>query len=315
MESLINGSLRAVTVITNTWAQSCRLYHDAFGYTLQAEGELTAAQKAMFGSKLGRYALWGFEQGAVVRLIELNDPDARPIREGAQPYDPGMAIIEAGTPDVDAAYSRVLRARFGAVSAPKDFYAKGPEPLGEVFMRSVAILGAAGEQVFVTQITQRKGGVSLLNDKAVAGINVPGNVAFSLPNRAAIEQFWTPVMGLVPVTDIPMHDPNVPELLGAPADLHFEMVLLGYGLTRVGIEFYTFSTYQPPTPYRVFPTSFDKTGLAVATYPTPDVKAAITRLREAGCEIISELGLPNRTTVEPEAVLLRGPVGEIIELC
>ena len=314
MSNLINGPLQAATVVTNSWEQSCRFYRDAFGYELLAEGELSVSQREAFGQQLGRYTIWGKAAGSVVRLIELNDPAARPIREGSRAFDTGMAIIEAGTPDVEAAYRRVLRCRFGAISSPQDFYAEGPEPLGQVFMRSVAFLGPAGEQVFVTEITKRQGGVSLLKERSVEGINVPGNVAFCLVNRQPIEQFWQPLLGIGPVNDVSLHDPNAPEIMGGPAGLSFDMLLMGFGTERVGMEFHVYSPYHPDFDYKLYSTSFSQTGLAMASWPTADVQATTTSLQKAGCEIISTIGLPLRTKAEPSAVVVRGPLGELIEL-
>ncbi len=212
MASLICGPLQAVRVVTNCWEQSCRFYREALGYNLLDEGALSIRQKAAFGEKLNRYSLWGYDSGSVVRLLELEDSQARPIREGAQAYDSGMAVIEGGTPDVMRAYYRVLGCRFGAYAFPKNFYVEGPEPLGKVLMKSVAFIGPAGEQVFVTKITQREGGVSLLKEKSVEGINAPGNVAFSLVDRQPLDNFWRAIVGLRPVNDLSVNDENAPKL-------------------------------------------------------------------------------------------------------
>jgi hypothetical protein len=45
-----------------------------------------------------------------------------------------------------------------------------------VVMKSAAFIGPAGEQLFVTQIVRRKGGVSLLKESAVEGVNAPANI-------------------------------------------------------------------------------------------------------------------------------------------
>ena len=314
MNSLVNGPLQAVTVVTNTWEQSCRFYRDALGYGLLGEGELSAVQKAAFGFKLKRYALWGYSNGSVVRLLELTDAQARPIREGARALDSGMAVIEAGTPDVMAAYYRVLRCRFGAYSSPQDFYVEGPEPLGKVLMKSVAFVGPAGEQVFVTEITKRQGGNSLLKEKAVEGINAPGNVAFCLVDRKPIEEFWGPLFGLRPVNDVPLKEPNAPEIMGGPAGMGFDMLLMGFGEERIGMELHIYKPHQPDFDYKTYPTSFDKTGLAMASWPTADVATAAQKLKAANCEIVSEVGLPLRDKPEPAAIVVRGPLGELIEL-
>jgi hypothetical protein len=114
MTTHITGALHAVSVVTNCWNQSLRFYIDGLGYGLLEEGQLSDSQKNTFGKHLSRYALLGHAEGSVLRLIETTNTQATPNRIGARPWDNGLAVIEAGTPDVEAAYWKVLRARFGA---------------------------------------------------------------------------------------------------------------------------------------------------------------------------------------------------------
>jgi hypothetical protein len=314
MENLISGSLLAATIITNTWEQSNRFYIDALGYQLLAEGELSTAQKAAFGEKLGKYHLLGFEAGAVVRLIELNDPHALPVRYGARPWDNGLAVFEAGTPDVQSAYFRVLRHRFGALCVPTEFSVTGPEPLGHVVIRSTGFMGPSGEQLFVSQIVRREGGVTLLNEKAVDGINAPANAVIALKSREQMQNFWQHIFGIYPVTDLPLVQKAAAEIMGGPEDMGFDMTLNGYGMHRIGLEMHVFDKYNPTYDYKVFPCDFSKTGLNSACWQTPDLNAARAKIETAGYRIISQVGLPLRNDSEPKAVVVVGEVGEIIEL-
>ena len=192
-DSHIKGGLQVVTVISNTWQQSIRFYTKALGYQIRHSGHLTTSQQTIFGENLGQYALLGHIDGAVVRLIELNDKEAIPNRIGANPWDNGLAVMEAGTPDVDKAYWKVMKNKFGAVAPPTEFDCEGPEPLGYVLMKSTAFIGPSGEQIFVTQIVNRKGGVSLLKEQAIDSINTPANAVISLKNREQ-QQFYADLL-------------------------------------------------------------------------------------------------------------------------
>jgi hypothetical protein len=100
-QALLTGSLQAVSIVTNCWLQSIRFYVQALGYQIRHEGMLNNAQRKAFGEHLGRYALLGHTQGSLVRLLETSLTDAMPNRMGARPWDLGMAVIEAGTTDID----------------------------------------------------------------------------------------------------------------------------------------------------------------------------------------------------------------------
>ncbi|MCS7018497.1 MAG: VOC family protein [Cytophagales bacterium] len=312
--ALITGTLQAVSIVTHCWHQSLRFYTDALGYPILQQGLLSLAQRQIFGMHLTRYALLGYEQGSVIRLLETSLSDAVPNRLGARPWDLGMAVVEAGTPDVEAVYYRVLRNRFGAISEPAEFEAEGPEPLGWVMMKSAAFLGPAGEQLFVTQIVRRKGGASLLKESAVKGVNAPANVVISMKDRSPIEIFWHPILGISPVNDLPMCQPLAAKIMGGPSDMGFDMLLMGHGSHRIGMEQHVYAPYNPTYDYKAYPCTFEKTGLASACWQSPNLDLAAARISAAGFEIISRLGLPMRQQATPEAVVFRGPLGEIVEL-
>ncbi len=313
-EPLLKGALLAVSVVTNVWSLSIRFYTEGLGYNILETGLLTENQRAIFGMHLGRFALLGHEEGSVVRLIETSNADALPNRLGANPWDNGMAVFEAGTPDVERAYYKVLRARFGAIAPPTQFDCEGPEPLGYVLMKSTAFMGPAGEQIFVTQIVGRKGGVSLLKEKAVDGINTPANVVLSLATRAQ-QKMYADVLGIVPVNDLVLKQPGAASIMCGPPDMGFDMCLMGHGTDRIGMEQHVYAPHNPSYRYQTYPCDFSKTGLASAAW-FANTTATVTEnvLKDAQWPILGRVCLPIRGVAEPEGVVCVGPLGEILEL-
>jgi hypothetical protein len=311
--SHIQETLQAITIVSNTWEQSKRFYTEGLGYTVLNEGELSKKQKKYFGKQLKRFILLGHTEGSVVRLIETINKEALPNRIGARPWDNGMAVFEAGTPDVDRAYFKVLRARFGAICPPTEFDCEAPEPLGYVLMRSTAFIGPSGEQVFVTQIVNRRGGQSLLKEKAVDGINTPANVVISLKNRAQ-QAFYKDILGIMPINDLPLKQPLAAAIMGGPSDMGFDMCLMGNEVERIGMEQHIYEKYNPTYDYKTFPSSFEKTGLVSATWRGKNLDILKKNLKKENKRIISDIGLPTRQNAEPNAFVFEGVVGEIIEL-
>ena len=310
----IIGALQAISIVTNTWERSLQFYQDGLGYQILSEGQLSKAQKEVFGNNLGKYVLLGHEEGSVVRLIELSDKNALPNRVGARPWDCGMAVFEAGTPNVEKAYEKLIRNRFGALALPTEFDCEGPEPLGYVLMKSTAFIGPSGEQIFVTQLVSRKGGVSLLKENSVDGINTPANCVISIQNRKIQKEFWGDILGIFPVNDLPLKQAGAAAIMGGPADMGFDMCLMGHGMDRVGMEQHVYEEHNPNYDYKIFPCNFSKTGLASAAWQGVNLEELREKLTKNSFEIISEIGLPVRDNPTPRALVFKGPYGEIIEL-
>ena len=310
----ITGALQAISIITNTWERSLQFYQNGLGYQILSEGQLSKSQKEVFGNNLGKYILLGHAEGSVVRLIELSDKNALPNRIEARPWDCGMAVFEAGTPNVERAYQKLIRNRFGALALPTEFDCEGPEPLGYVLMKSTAFIGPSGEQVFVTQLVSRKGGVSLLKENSIDGINTPANCVISIQNRKIQKEFWGDILGIFPVNDLPLKQAGAAAIMGGPADMGFDMCLMGHGMERVGMEQHVYEEHNANYDYKIFPCDFTKTGLASAAWQGRDLEELRIKLGSNNFEIISEIGLPIRDNPMPKALVFKGPYGEIIEL-
>ncbi|WP_428662617.1 VOC family protein [Runella sp.] len=300
----IVGALQAVSVITNSWAQSIRFYTEALGYRIIERGELTHIQKNTFGRHLGKYALLGYDEGSVVRLIETSNIGALPNRIGAHPWDNGLAVMEACTADVERAYWKVLRARFGAIASPGEFDFESFGNQTNSAVKSVAFIGPSGEQLFVTET----------NDcvERCEGINAPSTAVISVTTHE-LQSMYAEVLGSVPINDFRIRPLGKTTLLGAPAEAGFEMCLMGYDTHSVGLEQHIYSDYAGDT-FQTYPCDFLKTGVASACWQGQDLSMLRYKLQEANWEILSEVGLPIRGNPEPEAVVFQGPVGEILEL-
>jgi hypothetical protein len=310
----IIGALQAISIVTNTWERSLSFYQDGLGYQMLSEGDLSLAQKNAFGKNLGKFILFGHPTGSVVRLIELQDKNAQPNRVNARPWDCGMAVFEAGTPDVEKAYEKLIRNRFGALALPTEFDCEGPEPLGYIVMKSTAFIGPSGEQIFVTQIVNRKGGVSLLKESSVDGINTPANCVISIQNRKIQNEFWADIVGIVPVNDLLLKQAGAAAIMGGTSDMGFDMCLMGHELERVGMEQHVYEEHNPSYDFKIFPCDFSKTGLASAAWQGQNLEELKEKLLKNQYEIIADVGLPVRDNSEPKALVFRGPYGEIIEL-
>lgn len=307
------GKLQATSVVCNSISNSLEFYVDGLGYKVLEEGLLTDLQKNSFGKHLGAYALVGHDRDCVIRLLESNDPSITRNRKGAKPYDQGLCVMEAGAADVDQAYQNLIRHRFGCITSPRVFSVDGPEPLGFVEMKAFGMYGPSGEQLFITQITKREGGIPLWEQRSDINVFPIGNVVLSMRDRSP-QEFYGEFFLLFPNNDLPLDQAEAFEIMGGPKSMAFDMCLMGNGNYKSGMEQHVYGKYNPDFEYKTFPSNFSKLGLASACWEGKDLDSLKTRLIENNVEIISEVLLPIRGNSEPLGLAFRGRVGEIIEL-
>ena len=297
-ETQMMGKLQAVTVVTNSWVQSIRFYTEALGYFLLERGELTLVQKEIFGRHLGKYALLGHEDGAVIRLIETSHAGALPNRIGAHPWDSGLACIETTTTDLEKAYWKVLRARFGAIVSPSEIGARSN--------RQATFIGPSGEQLIVSEKKQKLPFNSSFLRRE--GVEAPFNTLVALPSKEHIK-LYDQVLGFAPATHF---NPSfVPELVNSEANVMDEEYSGSYSTAHA---FSLDPVCVSSTQYQSFPCDFFKTGIASACWKGTYTDDLSLKLQEVGWNILSEVGLPVRHNPEPAALVFRGVVGEILEI-
>ena len=100
---------------------------------------------------------------------------------------------------------------------------------------------------------------------------------------------------------------NANELMGGPADNYFLWGFLGRDV-RIELEEHR----QPQG--TVYPTSLDRTGLAMMTLSVSDLTRARALCREAGITPVGRGALPLPGRPRPDGFTLRGAVGELIEV-
>lgn len=300
----IVGALQAVTVITNCWAQSIRFYTEALGYRIIERGDLTHNQKNTFGRHLIKFALLGYDEGAVIRLIETGNMGAFPNRIGAHPWDSGLSVMEACTADVETAYRKVLRARFGAISHLDefDFEAFGNQDNNSI--KSVAFIGPSGEQLIVKQANDYVEGCN--------GINAPATAVISVPTHE-LRATYSDVLGWASINDFRVNPRSRFNQIDTPSNPGVEMTMMSHEQLITVQEQLVFSEYGRDN-FQTYPCDFMKTGVASACWQGQDLAMLRFKLEEANWTILSEVGLPVRGNPEPEALVFRGPVGEILEV-
>ena len=303
----------AVSVVTNCWEQSTRFYMDALGYKTIDQGVLTKAQKETFGEQLHRYCLFGQDRGAVIRLIESTDPSAVPNRINARPWDPGLCVMEIGVMDVEKAYLQVIRNRFGVLAPPKLFTVDGPEPLGYIEMLAMSILAPAGEQIFLTQITHREGGIPLWEQRKDINVFPLGNVVMSMEDRKT-QEFYQNVFHIYPETDLVLRQDDAAFIMGGPKGMGFDMCLMGNGDFKAGLEQHVYGPHNDGFEYNTYPCDFSKTGLASACWQGTRTEGLNEKINTHGGQVIGKALLPIRDNREPSGIVFKGPLGEIIEL-
>jgi catechol 2,3-dioxygenase-like lactoylglutathione lyase family enzyme len=100
---------------------------------------------------------------------------------------------------------------------------------------------------------------------------------------------------------------SVDTLIGAPAGTYYRSIGLG------GNELWEYRQRRPaPTP--PWPTSIDRTGLAMLTMQVENLADARARIAKTGIGIVGEGALPSLNGKNAAGFHVRGPAGELIEI-
>lgn len=313
MESTFEGTLLAATIVTKNRNESLRFYQDTLGYNIIEEGTLSELQKSTFGKHLINYTLLGHDRASLIRLLETSNHDAHIHRLNAQPWDTGLCVIEAGTPDIERVYVQLLRNRYGVIAPPEEFTVQGPEPLGLIVMKALGIYGPSGEQIFITEIKERHGGTPLWELRNDLIVYPPGNVVISLKNRIA-QEFYEKSFALEPVIDLLLNQSEAAKIMAGPADMSFRMCLMGNDQYKSGMEQHVYEECNPEYNFKSFPSDFSKVGLASVCWKGKNLKQAANLISLEGGTLMGTTLLPLRNNPTPKGIVFRGLVGEIIEL-
>jgi catechol 2,3-dioxygenase-like lactoylglutathione lyase family enzyme len=308
-----SNPLQAKIVVFNTVSPdvdaSIRFYRDVIGMRLADEGTLPAdiSSAPGVGKRGRRYALLdmpGAEDSATVRVLAAPAGAAanRP-RPGSGPLDPGLLVMEGGTRDPAESYHRLASAGTPMISPPRYYFFRNTTWGRDVDVMSYAPFGPGGEQMFIT--------ANIRNDRPQW--TLPGlhsgfhNAAITSLDQRPLESFYDQALGLKRYSQMECYQRNANELIGAPPDSYFLWGNVGEG---VSIELWEVKAKTGT----VYPTSLDRTGLAMLTIRVNDLEKCRSMCADAGIKPVGEGALPMIGQPNPAGFTLRGAVGELIEV-
>ena len=112
--------------------------------------------------------------------------------------------------------------------------------------------------------------------------------------------------GLVPFDRLLAQD-NVAALLGAPDGTYYRTIGLG------GNELWEYRQ-RHPQPQPPWPTGLERTGLAMVTMSVDNLATIRTNLTREGLVPLATGALPTPEAKSGDALFIRGPVGELLEV-
>ena len=308
-----SNPLAAKIVVFNTVSPdvdaSIRFYRDVIGMRVADEGTLAAdiSSAPGIGQPGRRYALLDMPESkssAAVRVLEAPVGAAanRP-RPASGPLDPGLLVMEGGTRDPAESYHRLASAGTPMISPPRYYYFRNTTWGRDVDVMSYAPFGPGGEQMFIT--------ANIRNDRppwTLPGLHSGfGNAAITSLDQRPLEAFYEQALGLKRFSQMECYQRNANELIGAPPNSYFLWGNVGEG---VSIELWEVKAKTGT----VYPTSLDRTGLAMLTIRVNDLNKCRGMCRDAGIKPVGEGALPQLGQPSPEGFTLRGAVGELIEV-
>ena len=305
----LEAKIVVFTTVSPDVDASIRFYTEVIGMSLADEGELRADETTApgIGKNRRRYAILhmpGSDRSAQVRVLQAPRGAApnRP-RPDSGPMDPGLLVMEGVTRDPAESYHRLASANTPVITPPRYYYFRNTTWRRDVDVMSYAPFGPGGEQMFIT--------ANIRSDREewpFPGLHSGfANAAITSLDQRPVDAFYEQALGLKRTSQMECFQRNTNELIGAPHDSYFLWGNVGAG---VSIEVWEFKAASGT----LYPTSLDRTGLAMLTMRVND-PARVREMCEAnGIAPVGEGALPMPGNPEPEGFTLRGAVGELIEV-
>ena len=305
----LEAKIVVFTTVSPDVDASIRFYTEVIGMTLADEGALAAdATTAPGAGKAGRrYATLNMPEpsrSAQVRVLEA-PPGAganRP-RPDSGPWDPGLLVLEGGTRDPAESYHRLASANTPVITPPRYYYFRNTTWRRDVDVMSYAAFGPGGEQMFIT--------ANVRSDRPEWTLPGPHsgfhNAAITSLDQRPVDAFYEQALGLRRSSQLECFQRNANQLIGAPDDSYFLWGNVGSG---VSIEVWEFKAAGGI----VYPTSLDRTGLAMLTIRVNDLDKCRALCEANGIAPVGEGALPMHGDAQPDGFTLRGAVGELIEV-
>lgn len=297
------------TIVTPDLDASLRFYRDVMGYGLIDQGSLKGSR----GYALLRYEGDPVRERGVIRLLAApRGATANRPRPQSSIVDPGLALLECHPRDARESHDWLAERGVTAISPPKYYSFDAPQ-LPSNSGNAFCVFGPAGEQLLfncqnVPNTVDRK-----------REVDYPGRIGPLSQHTLVAWDRWPmfafygkllglaqAASGLVPFDRL-LAQENVATLLGAPSGTYYRAIGLG------GNELWEYRQ-RHPEPQPPWPTSLDRTGLAMVTIAVDDLAPVRSSLTDQGLVPLGVGALPTPEGKSRDAVMLRGPVGELIEV-
>jgi len=305
----LEAKIVAFTTVSPDVDASIRFYTEVIGMSLADEGTLPAGVTTApgVGEAGRRYATLHMPEpsnSAQVRVLEApQGAGANRPRPDSGPWDPGLLVMEGGTRDPAESYHRLASANTPVITPPRYYYFRNTTWRRDVDVMSYAAFGPGGEQMFIT--------ANVRGDRPEW--TLPGlhsgfhNAAITSLDQRPVDAFYEQALGLKRSSQLECFQRNANQLIGAPDDSYFLWGNVGSG---VSIEVWEFKAASGT----LYPTSLDRTGLAMLTIRVNDLDKCRAQCGSNGIEPVGEGALPMHGNPEPDGFTLRGAVGELIEV-
>lgn len=303
----LEAKITVFTTVSPDVDASIRFYRDVIGMTLVEDGTLSADVSSAPGlGKAGRRhaVLTGPGRSAMVRVLEA-PAGARPNRPrpGSGPGDPGLMVMEGGARDPAESYHRLAGAGTPMISPPRYYWYRNITWGRDIDVMSYAPFGPGGEQMFIT--------ANIRGDRPAwphPGVHSGfTNAAITTLDQRPADAFYEQALGIRRTSQMDSFQKNCNQLIGAPDDAYYLWGNIGSG---VSIEIWEFKARGGT----LYPTSLDRTGLAMLTIRVNDLTKCRALCKAAGIRLLGEGALPVPGSAERAGFYLRGAVGELIEV-
>jgi catechol 2,3-dioxygenase-like lactoylglutathione lyase family enzyme len=298
----------AFNTVSPSVPASIRYYRDVIGMTLADEGTLAADVSGApgIGQAGRRYAILTMPKGssAMVRVFEA-PPGAKANRPRptSGPMDPGLLIMEGGTSDPAESYHRLASAGTPVITPPRYYLFRNTTWGRDIDVMSYAAFGPGGEQMFITANVR-----SDRPDWPYPGLHSGfSNSAVTSLDQRPVEAFYEGALGLKRTSQMESFQKNNNALIGAPPDSYYLWGNVGSG---VSLEVWEFKAKTGT----LYPTSMDRTGLAMLTMRVNDIAKCRAMCEAAGVRMMGHGALPMPGKPHQDGFVIRGAVGELIEI-
>jgi hypothetical protein len=212
--------------------------------------------------------------------------------------------MEAGMRDPAESYRALANAGTPMISPPRYYFFRANGSMPDLDVMSYAPFGPGGEQMFLT--------ANIRNDRPdwlEPGLHsTPSNVVIVTLDQRPADAFYANAFGLRRINQMDCQQRNCNELIGAPRDLYFEWGNIGG--SGFNMEIWEVRVAEG----RVYPTSLDRTGLAMFTVQVRDLERCRAMCMKSGIQPVGAGSLPLPGTEKPSGFTLRGAVGELVEV-